>query len=58
MANCEDCQYSNPDEATGEIICDLDLDEDEVMRLTYRRSKECPYFKDGDEYRTTVRGQL
>ena len=58
MANCETCQYAYTDEMTGEVLCDLDLDEDEVMRLSYRRSKECPYYKNGDEYQTTVRGQL
>lgn len=57
MASCETCQYAYIDEATGEAICDLDLDEDEVVKFSYRRSKECPYYKDGDEYKA-VRKQL
>ena len=57
MASCETCQYAYIEYATGEAICDLDLDEDEVARFSYRRSKECPYYKDGDEYKA-VRKQL
>ena len=57
MSNCETCVYSYEDEITGEIICDLDLDEDEVIRLSQRKSKECPYYKDGDEYKN-VRHQV
>jgi len=57
MSNCETCVYSYEDEITGEIICDLDLDEDELLRLSQIRSKECPYYKDGDEYKN-VRHQV
>ncbi len=57
MASCETCQYAAIDEITGEAFCDLDLDEDEVIRLSNRRSKECPFYKDGDEYKT-VRHQM
>jgi hypothetical protein len=58
MASCETCQYAYIDEYTGEPVCDLDLDEDEVIRLSHRRTKECPYYKNGDEYQTTVKRQL
>ncbi len=58
MADCDTCQYAYTDENTGEIFCDLDLDEDEVMRLSQRRSKECPFYRNGDEYQTTVKRQL
>ena len=57
MASCETCQYAQIDEFTGEAFCDLDLDEDEALRLSQRRSKECPFYKDGDEYKT-VRHQM
>ena len=57
MASCETCQYAATDELTGEAFCDLDRDEDEVIRLSNRRSKECPFYKDGDEYKT-VRHQM
>ena len=57
MASCETCQYAYFDEETGEPLCDLNLDEDEIARLSQRHSKECPYYKDGDEYKT-VRHQM
>lgn len=54
MNNCETCMYAVTDEITGEVFCDLDLDEDEVIRLSQSQSKnkECPFYKDGDEYKT------
>ncbi len=58
MASCETCQYAYIDEDTGEALCDLNLDEDEIIRLSYKPTKECPFYKNGDEYQTSVRGQL
>ena len=57
MSNCETCCYAYFDEETGEAVCDLNLDEDEIARLSQRSCKECPYYKDGDEYKT-VRHQM
>ena len=57
MASCETCQYAFVDEETGEAVCDLDLDEDEIVRFSGRTYKECPFYKDGDEYKT-VRHQM
>lgn len=57
MASCETCQYAFTDEITGEAVCDLDLDEDEIIRLAGHPTKECPFYKDGDEYKT-VRHQM
>ena len=58
MASCETCQYAAIDEFTGEAFCDLDLDEDEVIRLSNRaEASTCPFYKDGDEYKT-VRHQM
>ena len=57
MASCETCQYAYIDEETGEALCDLDLDEDEVVRFSNYTGKDCPFYKDGDEY-MTVRHQI
>jgi len=57
MPGCETCQYAYIDENTGDAVCDLDLDEDEVIRLSQHKSRECPFYKDGDEYKT-VRHQM
>jgi hypothetical protein len=45
------------DEMTGEAVCDLSLDEDELIRFSQSKSKECPFYRDGDEYKT-VRHQM
>jgi hypothetical protein len=45
------------DEMTGEAVCDLNLDEDELIRFSQSKSKDCPFYRDGDEYKT-VRHQM
>ena len=40
MASCETCQYAYIDEFTGEPLCDLDLDEDEVDENHVRKEIE------------------
>lgn len=57
MNSCDTCVYAYIDEVTGEAVCDLDLDEDEIIRASQKQYKECPYYKDGDEYKT-VRHQI
>ena len=55
---CEECVYYEDD---GELAgCILPLDEDEYAVYALggeRREGGCPYFRDGDEYRT-VRKQM
>ena len=53
----KDVEFLLTDEETGEAVCDLNLDEDEVIRFSQHPSKECPFYKDGDEYKT-VRHQM
>lgn len=55
--DCDTCQYADIDENTNEAFCGLDLDEDEMARLSSRTYKQCPFYKDGDEYKT-VRHQM
>ena len=35
----------------------VDMDEDDFQRLMEREYKQCPYYKDGDEYKV-VRHQI
>ena len=50
--NCEDCLYYDyADDEGDEMICTLDLDEDEMERLASGRYKGCPYYRDFDEYK-------
>jgi hypothetical protein len=54
---CEYCCYFTYDEETEEWVCDVNMDEDDYSRLMTNHFKECPFFKDGDEYKV-VRHQM
>ena len=49
---CETCAYYAYDEEFEEYYCALNLDEDEYARLVQGQYKKCPYYRDGDEYKT------
>lgn len=57
MTNCEYCSHYSYDEELEEYLCDVDMDEDDLVRLNSRENKACPYFNGGDEY-TIVRKQM
>ncbi len=52
MTRCESCCFYNYDEAYEEYVCELDLDEDEMVRFLSSRTADCPYWRPGDEYLT------
>lgn len=56
VTNCEDCLYYVYDEEYDCYSCTMNLDEDDNVRLTYRKNSSCPYYRNGDEY-LTVRKQ-
>ncbi|WP_331470642.1 DUF6472 family protein [Mediterraneibacter glycyrrhizinilyticus] len=45
------------DEDCGAYICDMDMDEDEYIRLVSDSHYQCPYYRNGDEY-VVVRHQM
>ena len=49
---CEDCEFYDYDEATDEYACMMSLDEDESERTLRGGSRECPYFRFYDEYKS------
>ncbi len=55
--NCDTCTYFAWDEDSEEYVCEVDMDEDEVYRLQMNHYKECPFYRNGDEYQV-VRHQL
>ena len=58
MSQCDSCLFYEYDEQSQEYFCDCDMDEDELLQLmSVKRSKDCPYYRDGDEYKT-VRHQI
>ena len=54
---CDNCAYFSYDEEYEEYVCDMDMDEDDYSRLVSKGFKECPYYRNGDEYRV-VRHQM
>ena len=45
------------DEEEEYYVCDINLDEDEMVRFMTDSYYDCPYFRNGDEYRV-VRHQM
>ena len=48
---CETCVYYEYDEDYGYYICNVNLDEDEMLRFIEQTYSNCPYYNDGDEYK-------
>ena len=55
---CENCMHLEYDESIRDYVCAVGpiMDEDDLARMSYYPSKQCPYYKVGDEY-TLVRKQ-
>ena len=56
-ARCEECAYFVYDEEYEEYLCEIDLDEDEVACFYSDAHYNCPYYRNGDEYKV-VRHQM
>ena len=54
---CDDCQFYVYDENYQEYVCDMDMDEDDFAHVMINGSDECPFWRDGDEYKV-VRHQM
>ncbi len=48
--SCDTCAYLVYDEDEEEYVCDVNMDEDDYSRLCSGHFKECPFYKNGDEY--------
>ena len=57
QGNCETCTYFTYDEDYECYVCDIDMDEDEYVRLMSDDHYICPYYRNGDEY-LVVRKQM
>ncbi len=51
VSNCDTCQYYYYDEEYGYYVCDADLDEDDMARFMLSGHFDCPFYRNGDEYR-------
>lgn len=47
---CDTCWYFDYDEEQDEYYCMMDLDEDEVYRISQSPSQHCPFYRQGDDY--------
>lgn len=57
QGGCETCTYFTYDEDYECYVCDIDMDEDEYVRLMSDDHYNCPYYRNGDEY-LVVRKQM
>nr|MBE6544961.1 hypothetical protein [Oscillospiraceae bacterium] len=51
-ASCESCEFYEYDEYTDSYGCNLSLDEDEMAEFLGGRTRECPYYRYYDEYKS------
>ena len=47
---CDLCVYGEYDTDTGDLICEISMDQDEYFRYQVTGAKHCPYFEWEDEY--------
>lgn len=50
QTSCDTCAYLTYDDEYEAYVCDMNLDEDEYMRLMSDSHYSCPYYRNGDEY--------
>mgnify|MGYP004624909303 CR=1 FL=1 len=51
-SSCETCEFYVYDDMTDEYICDISLDEDEMADFIYGQTRNCPYYRYYDEYKS------
>ena len=57
MTSCESCVYYVYDEEYETYFCEINLDEDEMVKFMSSSYYNCPYYRPEDEYKT-VRKQI
>ena len=55
--SCETCAFYVYDDEYGAYLCDMNMDEDDYVRIMSDRYYQCPYYRNGDEY-AVVRKQI
>ena len=51
-SNCESCVFYDYDEDYDSYACQMNLDEDEMVRFLYGQTRSCPYYRFYDEYKS------
>ena len=59
VSRCDTCAYLEYDEDDEAWYCSVDMDEDDYAQILSggHARKECPFYRDGDEYKV-VRHQI
>ena len=47
--SCETCAFYVYDDEYGAYLCDMNMDEDDYVRIMSDRYYQCPYYRNGDE---------
>lgn len=47
---CEECAYFTYDDYYDCYVCEMSLDEDEMLKFMQSSFDNCPYFRSGDDY--------
>ena len=55
--SCETCANYAYDEEEDFYECDVNMDEDDMARFVSSSYRNCPFFRNGDEYKV-VRHQM
>ena len=51
-SNCESCEFYDYDEELDAYVCDVNLDQDEMVDFLGRSTASCPYYRYYDEYKS------
>lgn len=51
-ASCDTCEYFDFDEELQEDACTVDIDQDDMFRLSENQFAACPYYKYYNEYKS------
>ena len=49
---CESCEFYDYDEYLDAYVCDIRLDEDEMINFLGGQTRSCPYYRYYDEYKS------
>ncbi len=49
---CEDCEFYDYDQDLDAYVCDMSLDEDEMISFLAGNTGRCPYYRYYDEYKS------
>ena len=50
--NCESCEFYDYDEDMDAYVCNVNLDQDEMLNFIGGNTRSCPYYRFYDEYKS------